>query len=65
MDAEMRALVELGARLVGPERTDRAPGWQSDVVFPDGRRVSGTGRTGAEATASAVVKAREITETEA
>jgi hypothetical protein len=65
MDADMRALVELGARLVGPETIDRAPGWQSDVVFPDGRRVSGTGRTGAEATASAIVKAKEIAEIEA
>ena len=63
-DADLRELIELGARLIGPERTDRPPGWQSEVVMPDGRRVPGTGRTGAEATASAIVKAMELVETE-
>ena len=62
MDADLRRLTELGARLAGPQESDRPPGWETEVVMPDGRRVQGTGRTGAEATASAVVKAMELIE---
>jgi len=65
MDPDLRRLTELGARLVGPQESDRAPGWESEIVMSDGRRVQGTGRTGAEATASAVIKAMELLETPA
>jgi hypothetical protein len=62
MEADLRRLTELGARLAGPKKTDRPPGWETEVVMADGRRVQGTGRTAAEATASAVVKAMELLE---
>ena len=64
-DFDVRRLTELGARLLDPRETDRPPGWETGIVMPDGRRVQGTGRTAAESTASALVKAAELIETPA
>ena len=63
LDDYLRSLEARGARIIGPERMDRPPGWRCEVVLGDGRRLSGTGRTEAEAIASVVLKAQELEET--
>jgi hypothetical protein len=62
LDEYVRVLAERGARLIPPERMDRPPGWRCDVVLRDGLRLTGTGRTEAEAIASAVLKLEEVEE---
>jgi hypothetical protein len=64
VDEQLQALIAAGAQVVGPERTDDAPGWRCDIVFADGHRVRGTGRTGPEAAASAAIKAEELADAE-
>jgi hypothetical protein len=60
MQDRLRELEARGARVSGPERTDRAPGWRCAIELPNGRVAEATGRAEAEVAESAVLKARAL-----